>query len=131
MPRRVEWQDLTGQDLTSMCLIRRQGELRHLFKPATSLRRRFELNSVQSVLRIMPAWPVADRAGCAAQLLNPRHRLLDDSDELFAIFIFPTLSQALNRCLNRKPGTISVGLLRIAEPSHLTEMSADRKGFRG
>jgi len=80
-------------------------------------------------LRRWAAEQVCDDVPRVAQEFDPRNRLLNYTGKLGGIFTFSTFSQAIDRLLNRKPGAIAVRLLRIAEPSHLAEMSTDELEF--
>ncbi|MFZ0771979.1 MAG: hypothetical protein WAN08_11200 [Candidatus Sulfotelmatobacter sp.] len=70
-------------------------------------------------------------AGFAVDLLDARYRLIDHAGKPGPIPIFPAVPQAAFGFADRKPGAISVGFFRSAEPQHLTKMSADRNPFCG
>jgi len=65
----------------------------------------------------------------AAQLPDALHGPVDDPSELSPVITPASLAQSLLGVLRRKPGAISPGFLRRAQPKHLAEMSVDRKVF--
>ena len=104
-------------------------------RPVIRWRKRLELNFLQRVCspRIW-SWllcSISSEASSAVEPLDARYRLIDHAREPGPIPIFPTLPQAAFRFVDRKPGAISVGLFRSAEPQHLAEMSAYGRRFCG
>ena len=82
---RIERKDLTGQYFTRMRRACSRGESPRSSERATS--QRFELNFMQTVVRLIPTMSVGVCIGCAAQSLDTCDRSLDYAGELLALFI--------------------------------------------
>jgi hypothetical protein len=101
----------------------RRARLAILPKPPTNLRI-LEVHSLQFVVLVgilsaavrLRARAIGDDASLPLQPLNAPYGTVDYAGELVPIFFPASLPQALPGFLNRKPGAISVGLFRQAEP---------------
>jgi hypothetical protein len=130
LSRSAERQNLTRQSFAPMSIASRRGETAHFTKPVTHVwSRRILFPPVMSRRKCLEAYllyrgflerlrsrPINDWIRCAAQSLDARYGPVDHAGELFPISIFPTFPQMLLCIRNRKPGTVSVGLFRFAEP---------------
>jgi hypothetical protein len=78
----------------------------------------------------IPCWLIDGRLRGAAPSINARDGALDYAEELCTLLIVSVFPQSLLCFFYGKPGAIPIGLLRIAEATHLAEVGADHERFR-